>query len=444
MSALLQRSLRSELPTIVRGEGPYLFDSEGKRYFDGSCGAAVSCLGHSHPRVIEAIRRQVGEVAYAHTSFFTNEPAERLAAHLIDRAPEGFGAGRVLFVGSGSEGVETALKLARQYWVERGDMQRDRFIARDMAYHGNTLGALSAGGHKVRRAPYATMLMDVGRIPACYPYRLQETGETEEAFGRRMADHLESEINRIGPDRVAGFIAEPVSGATLGCVPPAAGYFRRIREICDKYDILLIADEVMCGMGRTGTLFAIEQEDVCPDIIIVAKGLGAGFQPIAGVLARQSVVEAIEAGSGALANGHTYMSHAVACAGSLAALEAIEEEGLLARVTELGAHLRAGLESRFGQHANVGDIRGRGLFQAMEFVADRETKTPFPSAFGLAARIKSTALAHGLVTYPSAGCADGVNGDHLLLAPPYISTEEQIDRMIDICDTVIKECLQDQ
>ncbi|MEQ9328216.1 MAG: aminotransferase class III-fold pyridoxal phosphate-dependent enzyme, partial [Rhodospirillales bacterium] len=231
---------------------------------------------------------------------------------------------------------------------------------------------------------------------------------------------------------------------TLGCVPPAAGYFRRIREICDKNDILLIADEVMCGMGRTGTLFAIEQEDVCPDIIIVAKGLGAGFQPIAGVLARQSVVEAIEAGSGALANGHTYMSHAVACAGSLAALEAIEEEGLLARVTELGAHLRAGLESRFGQHANVGDIRGRGLFQAMEFVADRETKTPFPSAFGLAARIKSTALAHGLVTYPSAGCADGVNGDHLLLAPPYISTEEQIDRMIDICDTVIKECLSDQ
>jgi adenosylmethionine-8-amino-7-oxononanoate aminotransferase len=443
MTALLHRSLSSELPTVVRGEGPYLFDSDGKRYFDGSCGAAVSCLGHSHPRVVEAIRQQVGTVAYAHTSFFTNEPAERLATHLVDRAPDGFGAGRAMFVGSGSEAVEAALKLTRQYWIEQNKPARSRIIARDMAYHGNTLGALAVGGHKARRAPYAPMLMSVGRIPACYPYRLQETGESDEAFGLRMAETLRTEIEQQGPETVAAFIAEPISGATLGCVPPAPGYFRRIREICDEYGILFIADEVMCGMGRTGTLFAMEQEDVCPDIIIIAKGLGAGFQPIAGVMARESVIDVIRDGSGALANGHTYMGHAVSCAGSLAALEVIEEEGLLARVREMGDYLRAGLEARFGQHANVGDIRGKGLFQAMEFVADRETKKPFPKEFNLAGRFKQTALANGLVTYPSAGCADGVLGDHLLLAPPYISTREQIDDMIDICDKVLRDCLSE-
>lgn len=444
MSALLHRSLTSELPTVVRGEGPYLFDSNGKRYFDGSCGAAVSCLGHSHPKVVEAIREQVGQVSYAHTSFFTNEPAEQLAAHLIERAPEGFGKGRAMFVGSGSEGVEAALKLTRQYWIEKGRPERSNIIARDMAYHGNTLGALAVGGHMARRAPYAPMLMNVGRVPACYPYRRQEVGESDADFGVRMAETLRDEIERLGPETVAGFFVEPVSGATLGCVPPAPGYFRRIREICDAYDILLVADEVMCGMGRTGTLFAMEQEGVCPDIIIVAKGLGAGFQPIAGVLARESVIDAIEGGSGALANGHTYMSHAVACAGSLAALKVIEDENLLERVVYLGKYLRAGLESRFGQHAHVGDIRGRGLFQAMEFVADRETKEPFPKELGLAARFKTTALQAGLVTYPSAGCADGVLGDHLLLAPPYISTEEQIDSMIDICDDVLRQCLAEQ
>jgi adenosylmethionine-8-amino-7-oxononanoate aminotransferase len=409
MTALLHRSLSSELPTVVRGEGPYLFDSDGKRYFDGSCGAAVSCLGHSHPRVVEAIRQQVGTVAYAHTSFFTNEPAERLATHLVDRAPDGFGAGRAMFVGSGSEAVEAALKLTRQYWIEQNKPARSRIIARDMAYHGNTLGALAVGGHKARRAPYAPMLMSVGRIPACYPYRLQETGESDEAFGLRMAETLRTEIEQQGPETVAAFIA----------------------------------DEVMCGMGRTGTLFAMEQEDVCPDIIIIAKGLGAGFQPIAGVMARESVIDVIRDGSGALANGHTYMGHAVSCAGSLAALEVIEEEGLLARVREMGDYLRAGLEARFGQHANVGDIRGKGLFQAMEFVADRETKKPFPKEFNLAGRFKQTALANGLVTYPSAGCADGVLGDHLLLAPPYISTREQIDDMIDICDKVLRDCLSE-
>ncbi|MEM9012645.1 MAG: aspartate aminotransferase family protein [Pseudomonadota bacterium] len=440
-SAILHRSFAATLPTVVRGEGPWLYDSEGRRYFDGSGGAAVSCLGHAHPKVVAAIEAQLRAVAFAHTSFFTNEPAEALAAHLIRRAPEGFADGAAMFLGSGSEAMEAALKLARQYWNERGASGRGRFIARDMAYHGNTLGALSVGGHMARRTPYAPMLLEVGRVPAAHPYRGQQAGEDDAAYLTRITDALEAEIQRLGPDQVAGFVVEPISGATLGCVPAPPGYFARIREICDRHEVLLIADEVMCGMGRTGTLFAMEQEGVAPDIITIAKGLGAGFQPIAAVLANGRVVEAIRAGSGALANGHTYMSHAVACAGALAVLETIEEEGLLARVAALGAHLRHGLEARFADHPNVGDIRGRGLFQAVEFVADRASKRPLPASAQFAARLKTTAREMGLIAYPASGCADGVAGDHLLLAPPFIATETELDAALDIAAAAVDHCL---
>ena len=441
MSALFHRNLKAVLPTVVGGEGSYLIDSNGKRYLDACGGAAVSCLGHGRPDVFAAISRQLDTIAYAHTGAFTNAPAEDLAERLVSRAPAGFGRGRAMFLGSGSEAVEAALKLARQYHLERGEPQRAHFIGRNMAYHGNTLGALSIGGHAARRKPYAPLLMEVGRVPACYAYRLKGDDETLEAFGLRVADELETEIQRLGPQTVAAFVCEPVGGATLGCVPPAPGYFARIRKICDRHGVLLIADEVMCGIGRTGSFYALDQEGISPDMITVAKGLGAGIMPVAATLASQKIVDAIAAGSGTLWNGHTYMSHAAACAGALAVLDAIDREKLIVRVREQGQKLEALLRARFDQQAYIGDIRGRGLFWTVEIVADRPTKAPFPAARNLAARIKAEAQAQGLLIYPSAGCADGVNGDHVLLAPAYIVTDQELTIIVDTLARVIDTCL---
>ena len=340
---MLHRSIATTPALAAAGDGCYLIDSDGRRYLDASGGAAVSSLGHSQPDVIAAIQRQVAQMPYAHTAFFTNDPVERLAAKLVALAPAGFGAGRVAFVGSGSEAMEVALKLVRQHFVERGEMQRTHFIARRMSYHGNTLGALAVGGHFQRRAIYAPMLMPVTHVAPCYAYRFRRDDESEAAYGRRVADELDAEIRRIGPERVAAFVAEPVVGATLGCVPAVDGYFARIREICDRHGVLFIADEVMCGMGRTGTMFALEHDRVCPDIVTLGKGLGAGYLPIGATMASERVVKALEQGTGALANGHTYMSHAVACAGSLAVLECVERDSLLDNVRAQGERLRAAL-----------------------------------------------------------------------------------------------------
>lgn len=428
-SAILHRNLHEDLTVATRGDGIYIHDSAGRSYIDASGGAAVSCLGHNHPAIGAAIMDQLERIEFAHTSFFTNQPAERLARVLIDRAPPGFGAGRAAFVGSGSEAMETALKLARQFHVERGEPQRSRFIAREMSYHGNTLGALAVGGHAGRRAMYRPLLMDVEFVSPCYAYRGREDGESDSAYGDRLARELASRIEDMGPDTVAAFIAEPVVGATLGSVPPVAGYFAKIREVCDRYGVLLIADEVMCGMGRVGSFFACEADGIAPDIMTIAKGLGAGFQPIGALLASETVVDALAAGSGALANGHTYMSHAVACAASLAVIEQIE--ALLPAVRARGRDLHDALTDRFGDHLHVGDIRGRGLFWSLELVADRATKRPFPAALGLAPKIRKAALAEGLVCYPSSGMADGTNGDHVLLAPPFIITTDQIGLVVD-------------
>lgn len=440
MTAILHRDMRVAPPVAVRGDGPYIIDSHGNRYLDASGGAAVSCLGHSSDAVKNAMAEQAAKLAYAHTSFFTNEPAERLAPRLIDRAPPGFGDGRVMFLSSGSEAIEAALKLARQYHVERGDAGRHRLIARDLAYHGNTLGALSVGGHAARRKPFASMLLPVEHITACYPYRLRRPGESAMAFGLRVANVLEEKLLAAGPGSFTAFVVEPVSGATLGCVPPVPGYFQRIREICDAYGILLIADEVMCGMGRTGTLYAMEQEDVCPDIITIAKGLGAGYQPIGAVLARQSVVDPILAGSGTLWNGHTYMSHSVAAAGALAVLDTIEERNLLDNVTAMGDRLLEGLSERFAAHPHVGDIRGRGLFVGIEIVSNRETKQPFPAIAKMAPRIKTTAQEKGLLCYPASGCMNGILGDHVMLAPPFNIQAELIDEIVSKIDATITQC----
>ncbi len=441
MSAVLHRNLNRTPPTVLRGDGCYLIDAQGRRYLDASGGAAVSCLGHSHPRVIAAIREQVERLAFAHTSFFTNEPTEALAQLLIDRAPAGFGRGRVAFVGSGTEAMESAHKLARQYFVEKGEPKRVRFVSRRMSYHGNSLGALAIGGHDGRRAPYKAMLMETTQIAPCFDYRFRGADETLEAYGKRVADELATAIETLGPETVAAFVAEPVVGATIGSVPPVPGYFRRIREICDRYGVLFIADEVMCGMGRCGDFFAIAREGVTPDIVTIAKGLGAGYQPIGAVMARESVIAPIAGGSGMLAHGHTYMSHLVACAGALAVLRAIEDEDLLAQVKRSGAALERALRDAFAAHPHVGDVRGRGLFWSVELVRDRATKAPFDAALGLAAKIKARAQEIGLICYPSSGTADGRNGDHVLVAPPFISGAAELDELIDKLGRAMRDVL---
>ncbi len=419
----------ARMPTAVRGEGCYLYDAEGRAYLDGSGGAAVSCLGHSDEAVRAAVHAQLDRLAFAHTGFFTSEPAEALCARLVAHAPEGIE--KVYLLSGGSEAMEAAIKLARQYAVETGQPQRHRLIARRQSYHGNTLGALAAGGNAWRRAPYAPMLIETHHIPPCYAYRHQEPGESLEAYGQRAAEALEAEILRLGPDTVLAFLAETVVGATAGAVPPAPGYFKRIREICDRHGVLLILDEVMCGMGRTGTLFACEQDGVAPDITAIAKGLGAGYAPIGAMLASARVYDAIAAGSGGFQHGHTYHGHPLAAAAGYAVVGAILDRGLLGQVQARGTALRAALEARFGQHPHVGDIRGRGLFLALELVADRETKAPFDPSRKLAKTIKGAAMAEGLICYPASGTVDGQSGDHILLAPPFIISEAQIGELVD-------------
>ncbi|PRX35304.1 Adenosylmethionine-8-amino-7-oxononanoate aminotransferase [Meinhardsimonia xiamenensis] len=428
MSHIFPRHTKALPPVAVAGEGCYLIDAEGRRYFDGSGGAAVSCLGHGDTDVIAAIKAQVERLAFAHTGFFTSEPAEALADKLIAHAPGDLD--RVYLVSGGSEAMEAALKLARQYFLEIGEPQRRHFIARRQSYHGNTLGALATGGNEWRRAQFAPMLIDVAHVSPCYPYRGKEPGESDAAYADRLAAELEAEIERLGPETVIAFVAEPVVGATAGAVVPVPGYFRRIREICNRHGILLILDEVMCGMGRTGTLFACEQEGVTPDITAVAKGLGGGYQPIGAMLCTRAIYEAIAAGSGFFQHGHTYMGHPVAAAAGLAVLTKLTDGGLVARAAEMGARFGAALEEAFGEHPHVGEVRGRGLFRALELVADRETKAPFEPGLGLAARIKREAFARGLICYPMSGTIDGRRGDHVLLAPPFIITEEQIGEVI--------------
>jgi adenosylmethionine-8-amino-7-oxononanoate aminotransferase len=438
-SKIFHRAPTHAYPLAVRGEGVHLFDANGKRYLDASGGAAVSSLGHGHPRVVQALQRQAERLCYVHTSFFSSEPAEALAEHLVARAPNGIG--HAMFVSGGGEAMETAIKMARQYFLEVGEPRRTRFIARRQSYHGNTLGALAIGGNAWRREPYAPLLMDVTHVSPCYAYREQAAGESALQYGERLARELEQAIQEAGPETVIAFVAEPVVGATLGAVPAVPGYFRLVREICDRHGILLILDEVMCGMGRCGTMYACEQEGVAPDLITLAKGLGAGYQPIGAVLLSQRVYDAFIAGSGSFQHGYTYMGHVLACAGALEVQRVVESEDLLPVVRQRGAQLQAALRQAFGEHPHVGDIRGRGLLQALELVAERGNATPFDPALQLHARIKQSAMHLGLLCYPSGGCVDGRRGDHVLLAPPYIVTESQIGTIVDTLRRAVDDAI---
>ncbi|MEQ8227903.1 MAG: aspartate aminotransferase family protein [Rhodospirillales bacterium] len=441
MTNVFYRDLKTELPTAVKGEGIYLIDDTGKRYLDASGGAAVSCLGHSDADVIQAIKDQVDQVAFAHTGFFTTRPAEDLAEFLVDAAPDEIGM--VYFLSGGSEAVECALKMARQYFLEIGAPERTRFIARRQSYHGNTLGALSVGGNVWRREPYKDMLMPASHIAPCYPYRERGEGENDEEYGLRIANELEAEIERLGPRNVAAFIAETVGGATAGVLAPVPGYFKRIREICDKYGVLMILDEVMCGMGRTGTLFACEQDGVAPDIVCVAKGLGAGYQPIGATLVSAKVYDAFKNGSGAFQHGHTYMGHPTACAAALAVQRKVRDANLLDNVKAMGDALVERLHERLGNHPHVGDIRGRGLFQGIELVADRATKQTLDPTLKVHAKVKHNAFRRGLICYPAGGTADGAKGDHILLAPPFIIDPAQINELVDLLGDAIDATLSE-
>ncbi|MFC2252744.1 aspartate aminotransferase family protein [Labrys portucalensis] len=429
MSHLLHRAANAVMPVAAGGRGIELIDAAGKRYIDASGGAAVSCLGHGHPAVREALHRQLDMLAYAHTSFFTTEVAEQLADCLIAHAPAGLE--RAYLVSGGSEAVEAALKMARQYFVEKGQQQRRHVIARRQSFHGNTLAALAAGGNQWRRAQFLPLLIETHHIDPCFAYRFQAPGESDEAYAARAAQALEDKILELGPDEVLAFLAETVVGATAGAVPPVAGYFARIREICDRYGVLLILDEVMCGMGRTGTLHACEQEGVAPDLMTIAKGLGGGYQPIGAVLLSGAIFEAFAGGSGFFQHGHTYMGHAMAAAAALAVQETIVRDNLLANVVVMGGHLQERLEQRFANHAHIGDVRGRGLFRAIEFVAERSSKQPFDPALKLHAAVKREAMARGLMIYPMGGTIDGVEGDHVLLAPPFIIERNEVDAVVE-------------
>jgi len=438
MNHVFYRHTKMQLRRAVSGDGPYIIDQDGKRYLDASGGAAVSCLGHSHADVIRAIKEQVDAIPYAHTAFFTTEAAENLADFLVDRAA---GMERVYFVSGGSEAVEAGLKLARQHYLERGEPERRHFIARRQSYHGNTLGALAVGGNQWRRAQFEPVLIESHHISPCYAYRDQLPEEDAETYGRRVADELEDKIKELGPETVLAFIAEPVVGATAGAVPPVPGYFTRIREICDEYGILLLLDEVMCGMGRTGTLFAYEQEGIVPDMVAMAKGLGAGYQPIGALMVSGAIYDTIAEGTGFFQHGHTYMGHPTACAAGLAVQQVIERDGLLEKVRRMGGYLDDVLTERFGEHPHVGDIRGRGLFRGLELVADRDTKTPFAPTTQIHSAVKSRAMDRGLLCYPMSGTIDGRDGHHVLLAPPYIIDEPHIGEIVDKLEGALNEAI---
>jgi adenosylmethionine-8-amino-7-oxononanoate aminotransferase len=441
MTHILHRQTGHSYPVAARGHGVTIRDVDGKEYIDASGGAAVSCLGHSHPDVLAAMHEQLDRLAYAHTSFFTTQVAEELADDLVAHAPNGIG--HVFYVSGGSEAVEAALKLARQYFVERGEPQRRYIIARRQSYHGVTLGALAIGGREWQRKQFAPLLIETHHVSPAYEYRGRRADETPQAYGARLADELEAKIHELGGDNVIAFVAETIVGATLGAVPAVPGYFKRVRDICDRHGILLILDEVMCGMGRTGTLHACEQEGISPDLMAIAKGLGGGYAPIGALLVQDNIFDAVAAGSGAFQHSHTYMGHPLACAAALAVQRVIRRDDLLANVRAQGAYLSRRLKERFGNHPFVGDVRGRGLFQGLELVADRVTKEPFDPKRKLHTRVKREAMARGLMVYPMGGTVDGARGDHVLLAPPFIVDAPLVDTIVERLGEAIDAATED-
>jgi len=435
--AVLYRSTKRRYPVARSAEGLRITDASGKRYLDMSGGAAVSVVGHGHPAVVDAVRKQVGELAFAHTSFFTNEPQEQLAAALVSRF--GDAGAQAYFLSGGSEANETALKLAWQYWLASGKPGKKIVISREHSYHGNTFGALSVSGNDARRQASAAPLLDWPRIPPCYPYREMRDGEGDADYSARAAGYLEQAIIEAGVDNVAAFICEPVVGSSLGVVAASAQYLEHVRAICDRHDVLLIADEVMCGSGRTGTYFAHETDGIRPDIVTLAKGIGGGYQPLAATIISGKLADVLH--ESGFAHGHTYIGHPTACAAGLAVQEVMNREKLLERCRKMGARMLSLLHDRFDPHPNVGDIRGRGLFAGIELVQDRETKSGFANRPALATELQFNALDRGLICYPGSISMNGLTVPHIMLAPPLIVEDRHLLEGIDKLASTIDDTL---
>ncbi|KAI5461519.1 pyridoxal phosphate-dependent transferase [Mariannaea sp. PMI_226] len=430
--------------TIIGSRGSYLQTQNGSWVIDASAGASVVSVGHKDPRVKQAIVDQLDQVAFTYNPFFTTPAVENLAQFLTDSTNGEMS--KVFFVSSGTEAVESALKIARQYFTELPTPQltRTRFIGRKQSYHGNTLGSLATGYHAARRKIYEPILSsNVSHVSPCYAYRDMKPGETDEAYVSRLADELDREFQAVGPETVCAFVAETVSGTSLGCVPPVRGYFKAMKQVCDRYGALLIMDEVMSGMGRCGTLHAWEEEGVVPDLQTVAKGLGSGYLPIGALLVNKRVADTLAQGTGAFVHSQTYQAHPVACAAAYAVQQIMRDDNLLENTRETGTYLSKLLRQRLGGHKNVGDIRGRGLFWAVEFVRDKATKEPFPPGDKLAARIHQTGLKpeHGISVIPASGNINGVDGDLAIISPPLNVTKEEIEVIVDKLDAVLSAVL---
>ncbi|CAD6591461.1 MAG: hypothetical protein ASARMPRED_005400 [Alectoria sarmentosa] len=423
--ALLHRSLAHEPDTVAHAAGIYLTLSSDRIVIDACGGAAVACIGHGNDEVLEASMEQMRHVSYVHTGAYTTSSAEDLAAIILDGNP--YGLEKAFFVGSGSEAMDAAMKLARQFFYERGDLERKNFVARKQSYHGTTIGAMSLSSNLPRKVPYEPLLSkNVSHVSPAYAYQYQLPEESEEQYVMRLAEELDDEFHRLGPETVIAFVAEPIVGATSGCVPAPAGYFRAVREICDRYGILLILDEVMCGIGRSGSYFAFEQEDVVPDIITIGKGLGGGYAPIAGVLVGEKVVRGLRNGTGIFNHGQTYQAHPLSCATALAVQKIIKRDHLVERCEHMGHSLERQLRAALAGRKYVGDIRGRGLFWGVEFVRDRDSKNSFEPAVEFGGRVQRKAFELGVAIYPGVATVDGVRGDHVLVAPPYTVAEAEL------------------
>ncbi|MGH4020738.1 MAG: aspartate aminotransferase family protein [Pseudonocardiaceae bacterium] len=438
MSSVIYKNVNSTPILAVGGGGVWLEDTSGNRFLDTCGGVAVSSLGHRHPRVGAAIERSARDLAWVHAGSFTTAAAEELAGLLAGWSG---GLTRVQCLSGGSEAMELALKIAYQYHCESGNPGKQAFVARRQNYHGSTLSMLAISGNRQRRSVFEPLLPPVEFVSPCYAYRDQEAGESDDEYGRRLAAELEEAILRIGPENVAGFVAETVVGSTSGAVPPVPGYFQHIAEVCRRRGVLLILDEVMAGMGRTGREFAYLDDGVLPDIAAVGKGLAAGYQPISAVLVAPHIHDALADGTGVLQNGQTHVNHPLACAIALEVQRTIAEEDLLANVRVRGEQLRALLGERFADNEFVDDVRGRGLFCGIEFVADRSTREPLPDGAAVAAAMKKQGLADGLLLYPGYGTIDGLRGNHLLLAPPFIVTESHLEEMVERLSVVVDACL---
>ncbi|KAH8699172.1 aminotransferase, class III [Talaromyces proteolyticus] len=441
-SAVLHRHLHRVPYLASSGKGSYITLEDGRRILDATGGAAVSCLGHGHESVTQAMVSQITQLSYCHTAFFSIKPFEELAAFLRDST--GGRMSKVYIVGSGSEAMEAAMKLARQYYLELDNpqSQRTRFIARKQSYHGITLGALSMGGHTFRRQPFEPILLpNVSHVSPCNAYRGRRDGESDADYVARLADELDGEFRRLGPETVCAFVAEPVVGAALGCVPSVPGYLTAMKSVCDKYGALFILDEVMSGMGRCGTLHTWEQEDVVPDMQTIGKGLGGGYAPVAGLLIGEKIVNALDKGTGSFRHGHTYQGHPVSSAAALAVQKVIQGENLLENVRKMGDVLQSELKMRLSSHPHVGDIRGKGLFWGIEFVKNKITKEPFDPSLGIGYKIQDKGLTppYGISIYGGQGTADGIQGDHVLLAPPYNTTKEEIVLIAELVQRVVED-----